>query len=348
MVDFDASGNVHWSVPGDQPQIATADGGLIGQSGITYDQNGNATGQNASLSGGQSPGWGGNVLGTVYSASGSAVSSQVGPTTNYAATFAALQGGNASYQGTAIQQVMAKLPQNGTKQLPSLGGLPLCYPLPTGIPPTCGNINAIELLTSLSPDFIFQTYIQTFLPVTQNANSVVNFTGPGSATTINVTGSDQVLTITLRGFQGAVLSLSRENPFSVMTERFDPVAHTISAVTLAGHPLAGWRYWRVYSIGTNDVVIETGAYDQPGPGIVNYVGNFLARRTLNDGWREYLQFIQKGLGAPQGSNLRSALGGIALSYYSWPDGPLLEGYWDYFGTFTQYILNNVCQSTSCN
>jgi hypothetical protein len=44
MVAFDASGNVRWTVPNDQPQIATADGGVIGQSGITYDSNGNATG----------------------------------------------------------------------------------------------------------------------------------------------------------------------------------------------------------------------------------------------------------------------------------------------------------------
>src|ERR1035441_9787106 len=45
MIAFDATGNVRWVVPNDQPQIATADGGVIGQSGITYDQNGNATGQ---------------------------------------------------------------------------------------------------------------------------------------------------------------------------------------------------------------------------------------------------------------------------------------------------------------
>jgi hypothetical protein len=45
MVAFDASGNVRWSVPNDQPLIATDDGGVIGQSGITYDQNGNATRQ---------------------------------------------------------------------------------------------------------------------------------------------------------------------------------------------------------------------------------------------------------------------------------------------------------------
>jgi hypothetical protein len=45
MVAFDASGNVRWVAPNDQPQNATDDGGVIGRSGITYDQNGNATGQ---------------------------------------------------------------------------------------------------------------------------------------------------------------------------------------------------------------------------------------------------------------------------------------------------------------
>ena len=34
-----------------------------------------------------------------------------------------------------------------------------------------------------------------------------------------------------------------------------------------------------------------------------------------------------------------------LSTYN---GPLLNAYWDYSGNFTNYILNNVCQSTSCN
>jgi hypothetical protein len=44
MVAFDASGNVRWVVQDEQPQIATEDGGVIGQSGTTYDQYGNATG----------------------------------------------------------------------------------------------------------------------------------------------------------------------------------------------------------------------------------------------------------------------------------------------------------------
>jgi hypothetical protein len=45
MIKFDRSGNIQWSVPGDSPQIATADGGVVGASGITYDSNGRATGQ---------------------------------------------------------------------------------------------------------------------------------------------------------------------------------------------------------------------------------------------------------------------------------------------------------------
>jgi hypothetical protein len=43
-----------------------------------------------------------------------------------------------------------------------------------------------------------------------------------------------------------------------MSERVDTTNNVISVVTLQGHPLAGWRYWRVYSIGTNDLVVETG------------------------------------------------------------------------------------------
>jgi len=45
MIKFNQSGSTIWSVPGDYPQIATADGGVIGASGITYDSQGRATGQ---------------------------------------------------------------------------------------------------------------------------------------------------------------------------------------------------------------------------------------------------------------------------------------------------------------
>jgi len=43
MVAFDQSGAVRWSVPNEEPVIATADGGVIGKSGTRYDQSGRAT-----------------------------------------------------------------------------------------------------------------------------------------------------------------------------------------------------------------------------------------------------------------------------------------------------------------
>jgi hypothetical protein len=65
-----ASGNVRWSVPNEQPQIATDDNGVIGQSGITYDANGNATGQigytigQPTIAGNGSPNWAGQIYTT--------------------------------------------------------------------------------------------------------------------------------------------------------------------------------------------------------------------------------------------------------------------------------------------
>ncbi len=50
MIAFTSFGSTLWTVPNDTPQIATADGGVIGASGTTYDQNGKANGQVASLS----------------------------------------------------------------------------------------------------------------------------------------------------------------------------------------------------------------------------------------------------------------------------------------------------------
>lgn len=53
MVAFDGTGKVRWSVPNYSPQIATADGGVIATdncgTAVIFDQNGNATGQMASL-----------------------------------------------------------------------------------------------------------------------------------------------------------------------------------------------------------------------------------------------------------------------------------------------------------
>ena len=49
MTAFTASGQQLWSQSNDAPKIATSDGGVIGASGTTYDQNGNVDGQVANL-----------------------------------------------------------------------------------------------------------------------------------------------------------------------------------------------------------------------------------------------------------------------------------------------------------
>ena len=103
-------------------------------------------------------------------------------------------------------------------------------------------------------------------------------------------------------------------------------------------------------------MIETGAYDQPATdpsylgfgGMANWFGYYISQSAQVRGWEDLMNYIKTKLAAPQGSNLVNHLGGIPLRTYPWPNGPLLKGYYDYFGDFTQYILNNVCQSTSCN
>ena len=357
MVAFDQGGNVRWMVPNEGPLLATADGGVIGVSGITYDQNGNATGQSdwgASVS----PGWFTNIVGTVYSAPSGATASLAASSRQYATSFGAFQLGSASHNGSAIQQVMNNHPQTGAPQLPDLSSAAcLTYK------PTCGNLNAIELLTTATPDYIFQNYIQTYAPVTapfpgaSSPNAVMTFTGVGGSNSINVTPPPgQIINIGVSWWAGGALAhlFGHQNPFQIMTQQVDPVNHLISVVTLTGHPLAGYRYWRVYSIGTNDVVIETGAYDQPGPGPANYSGYYLSKWVVSLSWERFMEYIQGKLQAPQGTHLQNSLCGI--SYITTPrfnviplNGPLLEGYWDYSGAFTSYIMNNVNDTPqSCN
>ncbi len=94
MVAFDQGGNVLWMVPNEQPLIATADGGVIGRSGIMYDENGNVTGQIAHL--------------PTYSWVGHAY--QLGSVDHLASlwifvasSFWAFQGGNPSGTGTSVE-----------------------------------------------------------------------------------------------------------------------------------------------------------------------------------------------------------------------------------------------------
>ena len=96
MVGFDASGNIRYVVPNEQPQIATADGGVIGQSGITYDANGNATEMIPNM---PTYSW----LGYAYR--DGVVDQLVASALASALTFAAFQGGNLGHTGTAVKLV---------------------------------------------------------------------------------------------------------------------------------------------------------------------------------------------------------------------------------------------------
>ncbi|HEX5431886.1 MAG TPA: IPT/TIG domain-containing protein [Bryobacteraceae bacterium] len=94
MFAFDANGQVLWSVANEQPQTATADNGLISQSGVTYDQSGNATGK-ATNPPVQS--WTGNLY------QNNPVAQVQGIPATSATTWWAFQGGNPSGNNTAAE-----------------------------------------------------------------------------------------------------------------------------------------------------------------------------------------------------------------------------------------------------
>jgi hypothetical protein len=113
MIGFDASGGVRWMAPGNwQPQIATADGGVIAidqdtGAAVTFDQGGNATGQVASL--------------PEYSWTGEAyemgsVDDKLLPPPAYAASYAATAGGSPSGRGGPSRL-------GSLTYVPSLGGI---------------------------------------------------------------------------------------------------------------------------------------------------------------------------------------------------------------------------------
>lgn len=201
----------------------------------------------------------------------------------------------------------------------------------------------MELLTTVSPSTIFSTYIQTFLGTQPRNNDVA--TVPLHT---DITASGQTVQFTMQGLLGSLFG-SRpmiqiglgQGPFSVQTERFDTSADTMSAVTLQGHPLAGWRYWRAYSIGTNDVVVETGSVDTWGPSGKDFLGYWVFHYSQLKLWREYLQFILSDLRTRQNNGDPNAAQGINPAYR-------VEGVWNPGSPSPNDILYQVCQSSTCN
>jgi hypothetical protein len=100
MAKFDQSGNEQWSVPGDSPQIATADDGVIGASGTTYDSSGNATGQIGSL---PTKAW----FGDSYEDVSNSIQSVDAVPVNPATSFWAFLGGQPSRGGASAKNVFS-------------------------------------------------------------------------------------------------------------------------------------------------------------------------------------------------------------------------------------------------
>ena len=100
MVAFDATGATRWTVPNETPQIATADGGVIGQSGITYDQNGNATGMIPNM---PTQSWMGNAY------TDGPVDSVAAALVDVALSFNAFADGSPSPNGTAVKLVRSPM-----------------------------------------------------------------------------------------------------------------------------------------------------------------------------------------------------------------------------------------------
>uniref|UniRef100_Q01V11 Cell surface receptor IPT/TIG domain protein n=1 Tax=Solibacter usitatus (strain Ellin6076) TaxID=234267 RepID=Q01V11_SOLUE len=167
MVAFDENGNVRWSVPGYEPKIATADGGVIAQAWdedeydftgavVTFDQNGNATGQMASL--------------PTYSWHGDAyrvgsIDLVVANPLYIALSFWPFQGANASGGSTAAKQ-------------PVYASLADCTTSPGCIGPREGIYNALDNLISRLGDPLVRDLAQTMV-----FNKLVNDTSGNPLTT---------------------------------------------------------------------------------------------------------------------------------------------------------------------
>ena len=276
LLVFDAAGHIKWSLPGSRPVIATAGGGLIadGAAGTyAFDAGGSATAQLASLP--QLTSW----LGSGYNYG--SVEHVVSADMPLAGTFAAVLYGNASANGTAIQQVATNRAQGSDEQVPPVGAT------------LYSNYNSIELLTDLSPAQILSQYLQTFAGVKESTNTQA-YVVSGTP----VTDLCQKVSFKVKGLIGPGV-------FSVGATQLNSASATMSVVTLRGHPLAGWRYWRAFSVDTNDVVVETGSIDTPGPGLKNYAGYYVFTGSQIWVWRDDLRFIaadvrRRGLGV-QGS-----------------------------------------------
>lgn len=154
--------------------------------------------------------------------------------------------------------------------------------------------------------------------------------------------------------QRLIFSLTNvpQGDFAVDIVRFDPASYTITAATVPGgiingHPLLGWRYWKVFANGEG-VTVETGSLDRPAvecdPIVQAYrwVG-FLADRcclgTQLRMWQEQLLDVVNGLNKDRAPGLELPIGAVEKLRF---DGSpyLVPGKWEWMDK--RYILQNIC------
>jgi hypothetical protein len=168
MIHFDQYGNTIWSVPNDYPQIATSDGGVIGYSGVTYDDHGRATTQLGSM---PTQSWLGNEyeVGSIHRLASVPMS--------LASSFWAFVGANASGGGTAA--VNYQPPQAGLRTIAftDLTAQPACNTF-------LDNLTAIAISNGrdpAGPSFTKATLLGELQSTASEATSYI-YDGPSSNT----------------------------------------------------------------------------------------------------------------------------------------------------------------------
>jgi RHS repeat-associated protein len=171
------------------------------------------------------------------------------------------------------------------------------------VPGIKANLNSIEL-SGVTADLVFSKYITSFAGINKGEGAVLSVDING-----NPTGSVSQVGDVLK-FSFKDLTRLVQPSFSVVVKRFSPEDHTISVVTLQGHPLAGYRYFRVFELDRPDhVIVETGAVDRAAMGLKNELGFHFGAGTQLKNWEQYLQFIAVDSKATVGS------GGAPAGYW---------------------------------
>lgn len=286
-----ATGAVAWSKTGNVHLVAALNDGsvLVQDNALTLVD---MTGSVFSFSGGvdvSTPRYIGGDLWVASTANGFAVISD-GPAENQS------QAGSESGSGLPPTWGPLWFAEGPFSQLsPFNSTMPIVERPPTNSNGLLSNYNAIELATTLSPQQVFDLYLRTFV------NKLINNPIASVVSTNNVDGIGDDVRFEMRGWKGYL-----QDRFTVRVKRYEPnmaepEKYLFSIVTMSDHPLAGWRYWRVYRSSPSTVVIETGAVDKPFT-LGAKIGNVFLKDDQIKMWKEFMNSIKQLIPADRTTN----------------------------------------------